>query len=763
MITLTIDGQSISVPKGTTVYHAAKLVGVELPIFCYESHMPPFGACRVCLVEVEKMPKLQTSCTLEVTEGMVVKTQSENAIKGRESILEFLLINHPLDCPICDRGGECPLQEQALDHGPGESRFYEEKRHFSKRLPLGPVLMLDRERCIVCARCTRFGELIAGDHALQFLDRGYKTEVGTPDSAPAKSKFIGNTIKICPVGALTSQVYRFRARPWDNDSTESSCTLCPVGCSLILDARDGEIMRTRVEENKEVNDAWLCDKGWFGYEFTSSPKRLKTPLLKRNGRFEAIDFKEALELIAVKIVACKSGQIAGFGGNPLTLEENYLFQKLLRDVLGVNHLDHRIGTPCLSLEEEGLLPGMEMNMGELEELSYAVLLGFDLTEEFPILWLRLRAAINKGAKVIFFGHFAPEIAPHLTNTVLHRPGKEIETLDKYLPHVRSIAQAGEKKGALFVGNQYLASENRLEILAKLLEFKSKVSNLSLNIMEGRGNSMGARIAGMRPDLNPFGMPSNKKGLNALEVLQSAKQSGWEFLMVAGANPAKKFPTNLWQEARQNIKFMVVQDVFLTETAEQADLVLPTLTFVEKGGKFVNIEGRLQNLLPGKEIPNGVFSDGGIFKKIAETLGKDLELDAAFLELIKLPKLDIARREAINVGTQKAKIDSTDSLLATFAYSLFDEGVRMQHDTHLKQLVTKPKARLHPLEAVKRGVKDGELVLLSSQNGNVLIEIQFEERVAAGTIVLPLGFPEVPLYNLATPLLNGLPLTLSKEE
>jgi NADH-quinone oxidoreductase subunit G len=378
LVHLTIDGKEVNVPKGTTVYQACKQLGIEIPIFCYLDRLPPFGACRVCLVEVEKMAKPQTSCTLEVKEGMVVKTQSQMAEQGRKEIIEFLLINHPLDCPICDRGGECPLQENTLRYGPGISRFFEDKRRFKKPLALGPVLMLDRERCIVCARCTRFGDLMAGDHALEFIERGYKTEVGTPDGGPAESKFIGNTIMICPVGALTSQVYRFRARPWDNDSTNSTCTLCPVGCRMILDSRDGQIMRTRSLENRDVNDIWLCDKGWFGYEFTYHPDRLRQPLIRRHDQLEPASWEEAFSLVASKIQAAKpQGKIAAFGGNPLTFEENYLFQKLMREGAGTSHLDHRIGMPIFSLEEEGLAPGMEMAIGECEDLSFATRIGFN--------------------------------------------------------------------------------------------------------------------------------------------------------------------------------------------------------------------------------------------------------------------------------------------------------------------------------------------------------------------------------------------------
>lgn len=427
-INLTINDTTVSVKKGTTVYQAAKKVGVDIPIFCYQDRMPPFGACRMCLVEVDKMPKLQASCTLIATEGMSVKTESLKAVEGRKGILELLLINHPLDCPICDKGGECPLQENALEHGPGKSQFFEEKRHFTKALPLGPVLMLDRERCIVCARCTRFGEVIAGDHALEFIDRGYKTEVGTPHGGPAESKFIGNTIQICPVGALTSQVYRFRARPWDNDSINSTCTLCPVGCSMIFDSRDGQLMRTRSQENKKVNDIWLCDKGFFGYQFIDDPKRLSKPLIRKDGELKEASFEEAFTLIASKLKEAKaSKRIAAFGGNPLTLEENFLYQQLFRDVLETNHLDHRIGMSRISVDAEVVNPGMETSLEQCEELDYAFLLGCDLTEEFPVIWLRLRQAINKGAKVFFMGHYKPEMDTYLTENFLYSPNDEFKS------------------------------------------------------------------------------------------------------------------------------------------------------------------------------------------------------------------------------------------------------------------------------------------------------------------------------------------------
>jgi len=711
----------------------------------------------MCLVEVEKMGKLQTSCTLEATEGMVVKTESEIAKNGRKDIIEFLLINHPLDCPICDRGGECPLQDNTMKAGPGESRFYEEKRHFKKPIPLGPVLMLDRERCITCARCTRFGDIMAGDHALEFIDRGFKTEVGTPDGGPAESKFIGNTIMICPVGALTSEVYRFRARPWDNEPTNTTCTLCPVGCSMILDSRDGEIMRTRSLENKEVNDIWLCDKGWFGYEFTDHANRLQTPLIRRNGKLEVASWEAALDLIAEKIKQAKpNGKLAGLGGNPLTTEENYLFQKLMREGAGVNHVDHRVGMPIVNEE----VIGMESTIGECEELSYAFLLGVDLTEEFPVIWLRLKQAINRGAKVIFLGHFAPEIHLHLSETIVHSPGKELEMLKQHLPRIAELSKEG-KKGALFVGRQYLANQNSAAILSELVKVRQSTSNLTLNVLEGRGNSFGARIAGMRPDHGAYGENGGQSGFNTLKVLETASQEGWDFLYLVAADLTLKLPFQYWATIRSKLGFLVVQDLFLTETARHADVVLPALSYVEKEGSFINIEGRIQKIHPGKEIPLNIYSDGEIFCQLARRLGSDHRLEIAFMTLLESKRLPVSRPNTIQSTEQPQAQAKEGSLLATFTPALFDHGVRMRHNKRLVQMAKEPMARIHPNEGAKRGINEGEQVTLSANGGSVSAKIRLDFRIAEGTIVLPLGFDQFRVHELGANLLNGLEIDIKK--
>lgn len=744
LIELTIDDKKIAVPKGTTVYEASRKLGIELPIFCYQDRMPPFGACRVCLVEVEKMGKLQASCTLQASDGMVVHTESDRAVKGREGILELLLINHPLDCPICDRGGECALQEFALEHGPGESRFYEEKRRFTKGVPLGPVLTLDRERCIVCARCTRFGETVAGDSALTFIDRGFKTEVGTPDGEPAKSKFIGNTIMICPVGALTSQVYRFRARPWDNRSNETSCTLCPIGCSMILDERDGEIQRTRSLTDKDVNDMWLCDKGWFGYEFADAKDRLNAPMIRKNGELQKASWDEALTYIAEKIrESLTDKKIAALGGNPLTTEENYLFQKLFRMGLDVPHLDHRVGMPLFSLEEEGTLDGMRISLGECEDLAYFYLVGCDVTEEFPLLWLRLKQAMNKGAKGIFIGQYAPEVASLLTETILLSPGEK----------AADRIQTREGKGAIFIGSQYLASRARGEVLADCKKF----TDVSINLLEGRGNSRGAAWAGMRPDLAPGGIAVKNVGLDALSILESAAESGWGVIYCAGANPAGKYPSDLFKAARAKTRCLIVQDLFMTETAEQADVVLPTLSFLEKRGSMINIEGRVRGIGRGKLIPEGLLSDQEIFKLLARKLNVNVDIDESFAKTLEEGKVHFPEWK----GKAPQKPAAEKGIQAVFVHSLFDHGERMLRNTHLVQLAKEPKFRIHPETASKAGIQEENRIEVTSKEGKIQGIVTLDAGVSQQTILIPLGFKTVKAHDLGKELWNGMNVNVRK--
>jgi NADH-quinone oxidoreductase subunit G len=480
-------------------------------------------------------------------------------------------------------------------------------------------------------------------------------------------------------------------------------------------------------------------------------------MIRKNGKLEIASWKEALELIVDKIEMFKSdGRLAGWGGDPLTVEENYLFQKLMREGCGVQHVDHRVGRPIFSLEDEGLAPGMESSFNDCENLSYAIFFGLDLTEEFPVLWLRLKPAIDRGTKVIFVGHYAPEIAPHLAKTVLHAPGQEISAIRNQIQEMRNYAQS-DKPGAIFVGRQYLFQPQRKAILSELMKFKESFPHIKMNIMEGHCNSQGARFAGMRPDIGPMEQPLSKPGFDIVKVLQEGAQKGWDFLYVAGANPALKYPSAIWKKMREKLQFLVVQDLFLHETAQQADVVLPTLSFIEKNGSFITISGEVQQLLPGKDIPESIYSDGVIFTLLGEKLGLELALAENFMDKLRhLPK-----NKYETLSAKEFREERKTELAATFAPALFDHGVRMKHNPHAVWLAKEPKARLHPQEGVKKGIKDGDAIKITSNGASISATVKLDDKVAMGTTVLPMGFEELPVHELGLQLFNGIPIEIKE--
>jgi NADH-quinone oxidoreductase subunit G len=501
-VRLTIDGREVVVPKGTTIYTAAKQAGVEIPTFCYHDRMAPLGACRVCLVEVERMPKLATSCTQEVGDGMVVHTVSEKAQAGQRAILELLLINHPLDCPICDKGGECPLQDNTLKFGPGQSRFVEVKRTYRKHLRMGPTLVLDRERCILCWRCVRFGEIVAGDDALQGFERGYHSQIATPQMAPVHSKFIGNTIEICPVGALTSATYRFRSRPWDNRAVKSVCPHCGCGCTTTLNVRGNDLDRTRSREHLQVNDVWLCDKGFFGYEFVQSPERLTTPLVRRDGELRAATWEEALDRVAAALRTTPAGAVGVIGGARSTNEDNYLLLRLFRGIVGTNSVDFRTDTahPLPGTSAPWGLPG---SIADVENADAIVLVGCDLTEEYPIVWLRVKKAVDRGARLIIVNPWELEIARWATRSLTHRWGAEAAVLEALAgrrdaadaaassgvpaDHLREAARAlaATSRPLVLVGRTALERPDGMRVLAAAQALCGALPAAQIGVLRGR--------------------------------------------------------------------------------------------------------------------------------------------------------------------------------------------------------------------------------------------------------------------------------------
>jgi NADH-quinone oxidoreductase subunit G len=421
LVTIEINGIELQVPKGEMIIESAKRIGVDIPFFCYHPRLGrgQSANCRMCLVEagtkqpdgsVRMMPKPQTSCTLPASQGMVIFTDTVAIQKARRGILEFLLINHPLDCPICDRGGECPLQNNTLFYGPAVSRFVEEKRHLPKAFPISDYVVLDRERCIHCARCTRFSQEISGDAQLEFLKRGADMMVSTFYDTEFTSRFSGNTIELCPVGALTSRVYRFRARPWDMKSQKSICTRCSNGCNIWLDYRPNRLVRVLGRENEAVNEEWTCDKGKFGHEYVNSDRRLLSPLIRKDGRFVTASWVEAYQLIASRIRQAVeqhgAKSVGAIGGAHLSNEEAYLLQKLMRVAVGTNNIDHRLERIQLPLADNPLLkrlgvPYAQNAIADIEKAKSVFIFGSELVDEQPIVFLRARKAwYRRGAKVL---------------------------------------------------------------------------------------------------------------------------------------------------------------------------------------------------------------------------------------------------------------------------------------------------------------------------------------------------------------------------
>ncbi len=438
LVTIEINGIPLQVPEGELLVEAAKRLDIDIPIFCYHKYMKPVGMCRMCLVEVgtkmpdgtvRKMPKPQASCTLPCTEGLVVWTETEQLVKDRRAVLEFLLINHPLDCPICDRGGECPLQNNTQFYGPSTSRYIEIKRHLPKAFPLSKYVALDLERCIQCGRCVRFTEEVSGDAQLAFLFRGAQMQPHTFQLTEFTSRFSGNVIEICPVGALTSRTYRFRARPWDIVTQKTICSMCPNGCNLYLDSRSGKMVRINARENPAVNETWTCDKGKFEQSYMHAPNRLTQPMVRRGKEWEPIRWSDAYELLLSKVSEAQ-GAVAGIAGHRLSNEALYMFQKLLRGAFQTNHIDHRLtryqGDLQAQVSAKLGKPATANEYRDLEATSLVFVFGSDLVEEQPMVFLRTRKAHRQyGVNAMVASPVPNAVEEFATHSLRYQPGGEL--------------------------------------------------------------------------------------------------------------------------------------------------------------------------------------------------------------------------------------------------------------------------------------------------------------------------------------------------
>jgi NADH-quinone oxidoreductase subunit G len=681
LVHLTIDDIPVAVPPGTLVWAAARQIGIEIPIYCYHPKMPPLGACRMCFVEIEKMPKPpQTACTTPVAEGMIVHTKTDRVQKARRGTLEFLLISHPLDCPICDKGGECDLQDFTLRHGPGSTRFDLNKRHFPKPVPVSDRVMLDRERCIHCQRCTRFSSEISMDNGLVMISRGFRMEVGTAPGHAFDSIFSGNTVEMCPVGALTASSYRFRARPWELKHTSSVCNLCSVGCNVRIDSRVDKIQRLMSRQNDDIDDGWLCDRGRWDFEFVNSDKRLRMPLIRRDGQLTAVTWDQAFYHLSTRLreIIAKYGAkaVGGIGSTRTTNEDAYLFQKLLREVIGTPNIDHHHGKfPGLSDPYTGQPWMMTNSIAEIEKASHIVLIAADPYQRQPILDLRIKKAMKGGAKIFIVHEKETELdrfaaqkitipqdgagmaAKTLLNAVVTRETMRVsdETVRTRILLADGMIRDGEQalgaevteqlyalaheiaeaKGAIILYDEMATLAPGCDELAQDIHALAYVTGNTGHAGAGVGplfedaNSLGVRDMGLLPDALPGYQSAPETGLSYDEMLRDSQIKA---LYVMGANPARHV-----EKLPNGLELLIVQDVTMTETARRADVVLPAVTFAEKDGSMTNVDHHVQSIRRALRPLPGAKTDLEIITEIAKYMGQkwqNINPQAIFSEIAR---------------------------------------------------------------------------------------------------------------------------------
>lgn len=653
-VQISVDGREMQVPKGTLLWEACKANGIDIPIFCYHTKLGPVGACRTCLVEVEGITKGPiTACSTPVTDGMVVRTRSPVAEKAQRGIFEFLLANHPLDCPICDRGGECPLQDQTFAYGPGTSRYIEPKRHHEKPTVLGPTIALDRERCVLCWRCVRFCAEVAEDNSIVLLDRGEHTVVGTFHDEPYVSNFSGNVVELCPVGALTSRKQRFNFRPWELRDRPSVCPHCPMGCNINISVRKSdEVIRFLSRDNPEVDDSWLCDRGRFNFEFINSPERLASPLIRRGDAFVESSWSEALAFVAERLhkIIQESGSdsVAGIASPRLTNEDLFVFKRFMRDVIGSDNVDHYPRPEMFLTENQWqAMERLDRTLMPIAGLDWAktiVLLGADPSEREPVMELRIRLAANRhGAKLVVISSDEITLSQKANRTLSYpreRFSEMVRVLGAAVRHgtdaaaalpsgvnaetLRDIATNYLQDGpiAILYDDTFAGIEDKGDALSAVSAFVDAVAAATevgtIPVLDDC-NSMGARDLGVvpgGPDGSEWGTPVLTR------LLADGSRVRAAFLL--GTNPAADLDDVSVIRRLQQLELLVVHELVMTETARHADVILPAASFAEKVGTFTNTERRVQKLSMAVPSPGIARADWEILVDLSQYFERPLE-------------------------------------------------------------------------------------------------------------------------------------------
>ncbi len=740
MITVVIDGFEVTVPKGTLVIRAAEQLGIQIPRFCDHPLLDPVGACRQCLVDIEingrAFPKPQASCTIPVETGMIVKTQLTSTVaeKAQRGVMELLLVNHPLDCPVCDKGGECPLQNQAMSTGAGSSRFEGVKRTFEKPINISSQVLLDRERCVLCARCTRFSEQIASDPFITLNERGALQQVGIYENKPFESYFSGNTVQICPVGALTGAAYRFRARPFDLVSTPSACEHCASGCDMRTDVRRGKTLRRLAGDDASVNEEWNCDKGRWAFKYVTAVDRLKVPQIRNSeGVLEEASWPEALAAAAAGLKATKSAVLVG---GRTTYEDAYGYSKFARVALGTNDIDFR---SRLSSDEEreflaARVVGSSTTYRDIDKADQVLLVGFEPEEESPIVFLRINKQFRKRAlKVVSIGSKESIAVDKLkAEFVKVAPGQEAAAI---------AAQSLTNKSIILVGERAAESAGALSAVAAL----SDSSGAKLAWIPRRAGERGALEAGAIGNVLPGGRPvtdaaarvdiaalwntdslPTEIGRSTSQIIEAVNSGSIGGLVVGGVDPLDGDNSQATLAALDKA-FVVSLEIAPSAVTERANVVLPVAAITEKSGSFLNWEGRARSF--DAAVSDSLNrSDLRILSMIAQEMGSSLNLGtvtAAIKEIASIGKWDGARVSFNKVNASSQPALNADQALITSWRRLLDLGTLQKGEENLAGTARQTVAVISPKRAEAIGVVDGDQLKISTTQGSVTLSALVE--------------------------------------
>jgi len=794
-VSVTIDGQQVNVDSDKVLIDACEEVGVDIPRFCYHKRMSQVGMCRMCIVEVDtgRGPSLQPSCMMTVTDGMVVDTQSEATKKVQDGVLEFLLLNHPLDCPVCDKGGECPLQDQTMAYGPGETRFVEEKRHFEKPIPINNNVFLDRERCILCDRCTRFADEVVGDPLIQFIDRGNSTQVNTFPEDPFASYFSGNIVQICPVGALTAKPYRFKARPWDLEEVESTYPN-PLGDRIVVQSSRDQVLRIQGLDSEAVNWGWLSDKDRFSFEAFQSEYRLDSPLVRGGGLNKAdksgtglvaSSWAGAMSMVTDSLKDADSDRIAVLGGARLTNESQYAWTKLAKGILGTDHVSADLGD---ELPPHVLLGLPRATISEAcQPNNTIVLLTSDLKEEHGTLFIRLRhAAKALGVNIVELSPTRTGLSDDAAISLHPLPG-EIGNVVEALVTGNVPREVGGIAGEEITrAHEYLQdadvyvfvsrssiSQSTVPIVEALTSLQ-KIDNCRFLPLVRRGNTMGALDMGMAPGLLPGrntlssgssvfseiwpNLPS-EVGADTRQILQRASDGKIDTLFLLGSDPISDFPDrSLAESALRNAGAVIAVDLFVTPSVYESDVVFPAASFLEVNGSHTNVEGRITPIRQKVTPPGTSRPDWMIAAEIAHRLGYDLGIENhedIWKELnsrssvhgnIDSMQLDVDPNGHLITATGRIPFIPSEERLETrpvdsYAMRLivgkrmFDQGIVTQMSPSLRSLAEPAQLRINQYDFERLGIEEGARVEVTSGIHALDITIKVDDGIPRSSALI----------------------------